>query len=80
MQVDLLGRYREIAPPNHLIFEAMGAIGRVILEDVGGKTHLTVKIECGSAARLEQFLKMGVDAGTAKTLDDLVAYVDAREQ
>jgi hypothetical protein len=53
----------------------MGAIGRVILEEVGGKTHLTVTIECGSAAQLDQFLKMDIAAGTAKTLDNLVTYV-----
>jgi len=58
----------------------MGATGRVILEDIGGKTHLTVSIECGSAAQLEQFLKMGVDAGTAKTLDNLVGYIGAMPQ
>jgi uncharacterized protein YndB with AHSA1/START domain len=77
---EFTGVYREIAPPDHLTFEAMGAIGRVILEEIGGKTHLTVKIECGSAAQLEHYLKMGVDAGTAKTLDNLVGYVDARPQ
>jgi uncharacterized protein YndB with AHSA1/START domain len=69
------GVYREIAPPDYLIFEAMGAIGRVILEEIGGKTRLTVRIECGSAVQLDQYLKMGIDAGTAKTLDNLVAYV-----
>jgi uncharacterized protein YndB with AHSA1/START domain len=71
------GVYREIAPPRHLIFEAMGAIGRVILDETGGKTFLTVRIECGSAERFEQYLKMGIDTGTAKTLDNLVAYVGA---
>ena len=71
------GVYREIAPPRHLIFEAMGAIGRVILDESGGKTLLTVRIECGSAEQLEQYLKMGIDAGTAKTLDNLVVYVGA---
>ncbi len=74
------GVYREISPPDYLVFEAMGATGRVILEDIGGKTHLTVSIECGSAAQLEQFLKMGVDAGTAKTLDNLVGYIGAMPQ
>jgi uncharacterized protein YndB with AHSA1/START domain len=74
---EFAGVFREITPPQHVIFEAMGAIGRVILEEMGGKTHLTVRIECGSAARLEQYLKMGIDVGTAKTLDNLVAYVDA---
>ena len=71
------GVYREIAPPDHLVFEAMGAIGRVTLEKIGDKTHLTVRIECGSAAQLDQYLKMGIDTGTAKTLDNLVAYVSA---
>lgn len=74
------GVYREIAPPDYLVFEAMGAVGRVILEEVGGKTHLTMRIECGSAALLEQYLKMGIDAGTAKTLDNLVAYIGATLQ
>ncbi len=74
------GVYREIAPPEYLIFEAMGAIGRVILEETGGKTFLTVRIECGSAAQLEQHLKLGIDTGTSKTLDNLVAYVGAPQQ
>jgi uncharacterized protein YndB with AHSA1/START domain len=74
------GVYREIAPPEYLTFEAMGAIGRVILEEIGGKTHLTVRIECGSAAQLEQYLKMGIAAGTAKTLDNLVLYVGAMQR
>jgi uncharacterized protein YndB with AHSA1/START domain len=74
------GVYREIAPPRHLIFEAMGAIGRVILNETGGKTLLTVRIECGSAERFEQYLKMGIDTGTAKTLDNFVVYVGAMAQ
>jgi uncharacterized protein YndB with AHSA1/START domain len=71
------GIYREIAPPHRLVFEAMGAIGRVDLEEAGGGTLLTVTIACGSAGQLEQFLKTGVDSGTAQTLDNLVAYVGA---
>jgi uncharacterized protein YndB with AHSA1/START domain len=71
------GVYREIAPPSYLSFEAMGAVGRVTLEQIGGETRLTVRIECGSAIKLEQYLKMGIDAGTAKTLDNLVAYLGA---
>lgn len=39
---------------------------------------LTVTIQCGSPEHLEQFLKMGVDVGTARTLDNLVAHVAAR--
>jgi uncharacterized protein YndB with AHSA1/START domain len=74
------GVYREIAPPDYLVFEAMGAIGRVILEQIGGRTHLTVRIECGTATRLEQYLQMGIHSGAAKTLDNLVAYVGAMQR
>jgi uncharacterized protein YndB with AHSA1/START domain len=69
------GIYRKIAPPGELVFEAMGAIGKVILEDLDGTTLMTVSIACASAAHLDQFLQMGVDAGTSQTLDNLVAYI-----
>ncbi|MBW8743286.1 MAG: SRPBCC domain-containing protein [Sphingomonas sp.] len=69
------GVYREIAPPRHLVFEAMGAIGRVMLDETGSKTLLTVRIECGSAERFEQYLAMGIDTGTGKTLDNLAAHI-----
>jgi uncharacterized protein YndB with AHSA1/START domain len=72
------GTYREIAPPDRLVFEAIGATGRVLLKDVAGKTHMTVEIECRSAEQLEQYLKMGVDVGTSQTLDNLVDYVRRR--
>jgi uncharacterized protein YndB with AHSA1/START domain len=74
-EIPFAGIYREIAPPSDLIFEAMGATGRVILRDAAGKTHMTVEIECYSAEHLDQYLKMGVDRGTSKTLDNLVAYM-----
>ena len=72
------GTYQEIAPPERLVFEAIGATGRVILRDVAGRTHMTVEIECRSAEQLEQYLKMGVDVGTSQTLDNLVAYARRR--
>ena len=72
------GTYREIAPPDRLVFEAIGATGRVILKDVAGKTHMTVEIECRSAEQLEQYLKMGVDVGTSQTLDNLVEFARRR--
>ena len=73
------GVYREITPPEQLVFETMGAIGRVALSTVGGGTRMTVTIECGSAAKLDQFVNMGVGVGTSKTLDNLVTYVGATE-
>lgn len=77
-EMPFAGTYHEIAPPERLVFEAIGATGRVILQDVAGQTHMTVEIACRSAEQLEQYLKMGVDAGTSQTLDNLVAYVRRR--
>jgi len=78
-EMPFAGVYREIAPPDHLVFEAMGATGRVLLEEVAGETHMTVEIECQSAEHLDQYLKMGVHTGTAQTLDNLVAYAAGRD-
>jgi len=69
------GIYREIVPPDHLVFDAMGAIGTVALTESGDQTVMTVTIACSSAAHLDQFMAMGVDAGTARTLDNLVVYI-----
>ena len=68
------GTYRSIERPSMLEFEALGAVGTVRLETDGAATHMTVSIRCASAEHLEQFLKLGVDEGTARTLDNLVAY------
>ena len=65
-EMPFAGTYSEISPPDRLIFEAMGATGRVVLKDAAGKTHMTVEIACRSAADLDQYLKMGVDVGTGR--------------
>ena len=36
---------------------------------------MTVTIRCASAEHLAQFVKLGVDAGTDRTLDNLVAFI-----
>jgi hypothetical protein len=36
---------------------------------------MTVTIRCGSAEHLEMFLKLGIDEGTDRTFDNLVAYM-----
>jgi uncharacterized protein YndB with AHSA1/START domain len=71
------GVYRTIERPSLLVFDAMGALGTVRIESAGDSTHMTVTIRCASAEHLEQFVKLGVDVGTAKTLDNLVAHVAA---
>jgi uncharacterized protein YndB with AHSA1/START domain len=77
-EMPFAGIYREISPPERLIFEALGAVGRVLLRQTVAGTHMTVEIECRSAEHLDQYLKMGVDVGTAQTLDNLVEYVRSR--
>src|SRR5271156_2808106 len=44
-EMPFAGIYREIAAPDRLIFEALGATGRVLLREAAGKTHMTVEIE-----------------------------------
>ena len=72
------GVYREIAPPERLVFEAMGATGRLLLHELGGGTRMVVEIVCQSKDHLEQFVKMGVADGTSRTLDNLVAFSASR--
>ena len=56
------GTYRVIERPARLEFDALG---------------MRVTIRCASAEHLAQFLQHGVDVGTAKTLDNLVAHLRA---
>jgi len=77
-EMPFTGVYQEIAPPQRLVFEAMGSTGRVTLREADGKTHMTVEILCNSEEQLDQFLKMGVKTGTGQTLDNLVAYLRSR--
>jgi uncharacterized protein YndB with AHSA1/START domain len=69
------GVYREIVPNERIIFDAMGSEGRVTLRESGQGTHLVVEIVCASAGQLEQFVQMGVHAGTSTTLDNLVRHL-----
>lgn len=67
------GVYRVVEPPTKLVFDAMGAVGTVLLETRGVQTHVTVTIQCPSAAHLAQLVAVGVEAGTNQTLDNLTA-------
>jgi len=71
------GTYREIASPERLVFETMGAEGRVDFVERNGKTDITVAIVCASPDHLQQFLTFGVADDTGRTLDQLVAYFEA---
>lgn len=72
------GTYRVVERPARLEFDALGAAGTVALSERDGATHMRVTIRCASEAHLAQFLQVGVDVGTAQTLDNLVAYLRTR--
>lgn len=69
------GVYRVLERPAQIVFDAMGAVGTVKLEAVGASTHMTVTIRSPSREHMDQFVRLGVDVGTAKTLDNLGTYV-----
>jgi uncharacterized protein YndB with AHSA1/START domain len=72
------GVYRVVERPSLLVFDAMGALGTVRLEDRGGGTVMTVTIRCANAEHLDHFVKLGVAAGTDRTLDNLVTHVSKK--
>lgn len=75
-EMPFAGVYREIVPGERIVFDALGAIGRVELSKSADGTHLVVEIVCTSAEQMQQFVQMGVAVGTSTTLDNLVAHVD----
>ncbi len=72
------GVYRVIERASLLVFDAMGSVGTVRLATEGDSTQMSVSIRCASAEHLEQLVKVGVDVGTDRTLDNLVAHLAAR--
>ncbi len=72
------GVYSLVERPERIVFDAMGAVGTIRLESEPNRTRMTVTIRCASAEHLEQFIKLGVDVGTDRTLDNLVAHVERR--
>lgn len=79
-----IGTYREIVPPERLVFEVRTSpagppqLGTLIFTVTEGGTTLTMSIECPSVAQRDEMLAMRIDAGTARTLQNLAAYLDRR--
>lgn len=69
------GVYQVIDPPHLLVFEAMGATGRVALAGHDDGTRMTVEIVCRSAEHLDEYIRLGVANGTSQTLDNLVKHL-----
>jgi uncharacterized protein YndB with AHSA1/START domain len=75
-EMPFTGIYGEIVPPERLTFETMGAKGELRISQDGDGARLSVEIQCRSSEHLRQFLQAGIDEGTSRTLDNLVAYID----
>jgi uncharacterized protein YndB with AHSA1/START domain len=75
------GTYREIASPERLVFAARShpsgpeSLATLTFVEAAGKTTLTMTIECQSVGDRDAMLGMRVDAGTARTLDNLAEYL-----
>jgi uncharacterized protein YndB with AHSA1/START domain len=70
------GTYREIVPPERLVMTSNPeSAATLIFSESSGKTTLTITIECKSKEDRDAMLQMRVDAGTARTLENLAAYL-----
>jgi uncharacterized protein YndB with AHSA1/START domain len=75
------GTYREIAAPERLVFSARAnpsgpeSLATLTFIEEAGRTTLTMTIECHSVGDRDAMLEMRVDAGTARTLDNLAEYL-----
>ena len=69
------GIYREIVPPEKLVFAGLGGIATLVFTEDEKRTKLTITIECATSKDRDALLQMRVDAGTAQTLENLAAYL-----
>ena len=75
------GVYREIVAPERLVF-SVGMFGSspdpvatLVFTEEHGTTRLTITMECRTKQDRDALLQMGVAAGTARTLENLAAYL-----
>jgi uncharacterized protein YndB with AHSA1/START domain len=84
-QHSFTGIYREIAAPARLVFTTPSpsgaeSVGTLIFSERDGKTTLTMTIRCESKRDRDALLKMRVDVGTTRTLDNLDEYLHSHER
>lgn len=72
------GVYDVVDRPNQLEFHAMGAKGTVTLRPHAKGTQMNVSIQSPTPEHFEMFVKLGVQVGTSKTMDNLVAFIHGR--
>ena len=81
MKHPFTGTYRDIAPPERLVFatrispSGTESVGTLVFTEHEGRTTLTMTIACQSMADRDAMLEMRIDAGTARTLDNLDDYL-----
>jgi uncharacterized protein YndB with AHSA1/START domain len=73
------GVYRELLPPERIVFESNGAIGTIVFNAVSERTQLVLTIECASETERDQYLRMGIAVGTARSLANLGNYLGATD-
>lgn len=82
MEYAFTGTYRAIAPPDALVFAARSvpsspeSIATLRFVGDSGGTKFTMTIECQSMEDRDALLAMRVDVGTARTLENLAAFLD----
>ncbi len=79
------GTYREITPPVRLVFGSSDpggadSFGTLEFEERAGQTILTLTMTAPSKEARDAMLEMRIDAGTARTLDNLHEYVAKKWQ
>lgn len=78
------GTYYEILPPERLVFDVRTTpagppqLGTLVFTESASGTTLTMTIDCHSVAQRDAMLAMRIDAGTARTLQNLAAHLDRR--
>ena len=81
MEYPFAGTYREIAPPDELVFAARTfpsgpeSIATLNFMENNGGTKFIMTIECQSIEDRNALLAMRVDVGTAQTLENLAAFL-----
>jgi uncharacterized protein YndB with AHSA1/START domain len=81
MEQSFTGTYSEIAAPERLVFTTRmpansESVATIILSEDTGETKLTMTIECKSIEDRDALLQMRIDVGTARTLENLAAYLN----
>ena len=79
------GTYREITPPERIVFGSPApggadCLGTLEFEERAGQTTLTLTMTAPSKKARDAMLGMRIDAGTARTLDNLGEYLATKSQ